>query len=228
VYKVSKDNEKMLKLREEVNLLKKQLERISEELVEPEEIEIETDENKEPEEPEIGPQVKPEYFDREARRASRNERYSDLYGEMYGRSWRPGEPFGERLGEYISAFVNDVMENVSSELENTVFIHDKGREDRPATLSNEDIKQIADVMSALGNENRIKILEELSWGGMYASDLQESLKYISPSTLSSHLDVLQEAGLVVQERRRGRYLISMKGRLAINLGSSIAKQNMES
>jgi len=102
------------------------------------------------------------------------------------------------------------------------------RRDRPTTLSREDIRQIANVMSALGNEHRIKILEELSWGGMYASDFQESLKDISPSTLSSHLDVLQEAGLVVQEKSRGRYLISMKGRLAINTASSLAKQNTAS
>ena len=225
---MSQDDEKMRKLKEEVDLLRKQLERISEELVDPEEVAIKKEETQEAEEPETEPQDKPEYSGREARRASRNERYGGLYGEMYGRTWRPGEPFGERLGAYISAFVNDVMEKVSSELENTVFISDKGMGERPTTLSEEDIKQTANVMSALGNEHRIKILEELSWGGMYASDFQESLKDISPSTLSSHLDVLQEAGLVVQERRRGRYLISMKGRLAINLASSIAKQNMES
>lgn len=43
-------------------------------------------------------------------------------------------------------------------------------------------------------------------------------------TLSSHLDVLQEAGLIVQEKRRGRYLITMNGRLAIKMASSIAKR----
>jgi len=79
-------------------------------------------------------------------------------------------------------------------------------------------------MSALGNEHRIKILKELTWGGLYASDLQDVLKEISPSTLSSHLDVLQEAGLIVQERRRGRYLITMSGRLAIKMASSITKR----
>ncbi|MCK4438274.1 winged helix-turn-helix transcriptional regulator, partial [Candidatus Bathyarchaeota archaeon] len=56
------------------------------------------------------------------------------------------------------------------------------------------------------------------------SDLQDTLKEISASTLSSHLDVLQEAGLIVQERRRGRYLITMSGRLAIKMASSIAKR----
>jgi len=233
-------DEKMRKLREEVNMLKKQLIRISEELEpieessEEEPVEIKIEKSQEPEAPESEPEAEPEqveaheYSNREDRRNSRNERYGRLYGEMYGRAWRPGEPFGERLGEYISAFVNDILENVTSEVENTVFVQDKMRRDRPTTLSREDIRQIANVMSALGNEHRIKILEELSWGGMYASDFQESLKDISPSTLSSHLDVLQEAGLVVQEKSRGRYLISMKGRLAINTASSLAKQNTES
>ena len=81
-----------------------------------------------------------------------------------------------------------------------------------------------DTIRALGNEHRIKVLKELTWGGLYVSDLQDTLKEISPSTLSSHLDVLQEAGLIVQEKRRGRYLITMSGRLAIKMASSIAKR----
>ncbi|GAI57596.1 unnamed protein product [marine sediment metagenome] len=45
---------------------------------------------------------------------------------------------------------------------------------------------------------------------------------ISASTLSSHLDVLQEAGLITQERRRGRYLITIPGRLAVKMAYQIA------
>ena len=42
------------------------------------------------------------------------------------------------------------------------------------------------------------------------------------STLSSHLDVLQEAGLITQERKRGRYLITIPGRLAVKMAYQIA------
>ncbi len=84
------------------------------------------------------------------------------------------------------------------------------------------------MMSALGNEHRLRILKELSMGGLYASDLHELLKEISASTLSSHLDVLEEAGLVIQERRRGRYLVTMSGRVAIKMAYQVAKRTKAS
>ena len=80
-------------------------------------------------------------------------------------------------------------------------------------------------MSALGNENRLKILDALSYGGHYAGDLQEALKGIGASTLSSPLAVLEESGLVTQERRRGRYLITVPGRLAVNMAYEISKRS---
>jgi DNA-binding transcriptional ArsR family regulator len=95
---------------------------------------------------------------------------------------------------------------------------------RPRRKAVVDEKKTASIMSALGNEYRLKILDELSSGGMYASELQEALKDISPSTLSSHLDTLEEAGLVMQERRRGRYLITIPGRLAVKMAYQIAKR----
>lgn len=140
-------------------------------------------------------------------------------GERY---YNRGYNFGDRLGDYISGFVEDVMEGVSVELERSLF-----RDRYPKRISRKeplDEKLTADIMSALGNEHRIKILDELSFGGKYASDLQERLSGISPSTLSSHLDVLQDAGLIYQERSRGRYLITIPGRIAVNMASRIAKR----
>ncbi len=78
-------------------------------------------------------------------------------------------------------------------------------------------------MSALGNEHRLKILKELASGGKYISELQEKLSEIASSTLSSHLDVLEEAGLVVQEKVRGRYLITMPGRMAYQMANQITQ-----
>ena len=134
------------------------------------------------------------------------------------------EDFGDRLGDYISEFVEDVMEGVSSELERSLFADPDLRRSRRRERRREpmDAKAAATAMSALGNEHRIKILEEMSFGGLYASDLQEALSEISASTLSSHLDVLQEAGLIAQERRRGRYLITIPGRLAVKMAYQIA------
>lgn len=140
--------------------------------------------------------------------------------------------FGERLGDYISGFVEDVMEGVGEEIEQSLFVHPRGRFvvnriRKPRRAARADAKEAASVMSALGNEYRLKALDALSSGGLYASDFQEILGEISPSTLSSHLDVLEEAGLILQERRRGRYLITIPGRLAIKMSYQIARRSRE-
>jgi DNA-binding HxlR family transcriptional regulator len=78
-------------------------------------------------------------------------------------------------------------------------------------------------MSALGQEHRLRILGELMGGGKYMSDLQEKLSEITTSTLSSHLDVLQKAGLAVQEKVRGRYLITIPGRAAYKMARRVTR-----
>jgi DNA-binding HxlR family transcriptional regulator len=213
------------KLWDEVRHLREQLARIAEQLEdEPVEPNVEEPQEEEPEQEEIPIEEAPFDFDEEEKRSERNSRYGRMYGEMYGRAWRPAEPFGEKLGEYIGEFVNDIMENVNSELEQTIFLDKRGKRERPTIMSDRNVKRTAAIMSAMGNEHRVTILRELSWGGMYSSDLQEALKAISPSTLSSHLDVLEQVGLIHQEKRRGRYLITMAGRIAIKMAVQIAKR----
>lgn len=138
----------------------------------------------------------------------------------------------------VSDYVNDVMagvaEGIEGELEKSIFIHPhrgevimhRGREHRrpPEHLEKPDLGKAANIMSALGQEHRLKILSELMTGGKYISDLQNALKEITASTLSSHLDVLQEAGLVVQERVRGRYLVTIPGRMAYKMAAAVARQ----
>jgi DNA-binding HxlR family transcriptional regulator len=58
-------------------------------------------------------------------------------------------------------------------------------------------------------DRSIEILNELMSSWKCINELQEKLLEITTSTLSSHLNVLEEAGLVVQEKVRGRYLITM-------------------
>lgn len=215
------------KLRDEVRQLRVQLSRIAEQL-DKEETEEEEQEPVPDPEPEVEPEPEPEkdpfWDDKEEKRDRRNKRYGKLYGEMYGRAWRPNEPWGEKLGDYIGEFVNDVMENVNSELEQSLFQDSRSRRERPTVMSDREVQRTSAIMSAMGNEHRITILRELSWGGMYSSDFQEVQKEISASTLSSHLDVLEQVGLISQEKRRGRYLITMAGRIAIKMAAQIAKR----
>jgi len=137
---------------------------------------------------------------------------------------------GERVRDYVEDVMESVAEGISGELEKSVLISPGGTirvERRRRELAEEEAKadpaKAAAAMSALGNEHRLKILEQLIHGGKYISELQEELPDIASSTLSSHLDILEEAGLVVQEKVRGRYLVTMPGRMAYNMANQIAK-----
>ena len=139
----------------------------------------------------------------------------------------------------LSEYVNDVMEGVTEgirgEINQSIFIHPHTGDVRiihrnhehhkpPEHIEKPELKKAANIMSALGQEHRLGILQELMTGGKYISDLQNTLTEITASTLSSHLDVLQKAGLVVQERVRGRYLITIPGRIAYKMATTLTRQ----
>lgn len=138
------------------------------------------------------------------------------------------------IGSPVRGYIDDVMqgvaEGVHGELEKSIFIGPGGcrifRREEPYREEPEDkvgLDKVAEAMSALGHEHRLKILNELMSGGKYINELQERLLEITTSTLSSHLNVLEEAGLVVQEKVRGRYLITMPGRTAYKMARKVAR-----
>jgi len=133
------------------------------------------------------------------------------------------------MRNYVEDVMESVTEGIHGELDRCVFIGPRGvRIIRGKPIEEEkeaeaNFAKMSEVMSALGQEHRLRILEELVSGGKYINELQEKLSEITASTLSSHLKVLEEAGLVVQEKVRGRYLITMPGRIAYNMASRITK-----
>jgi DNA-binding HxlR family transcriptional regulator len=137
---------------------------------------------------------------------------------------------GNRVHDYIEDAMEGVAEGIHGELEKSVFIGPRGvrilREKEP--YRGEDKVEVsfpktAEVMSALGHEHRLRILNELMSGGKYINELQEKLSEITTSTLSSHLNILEEAGLVVQEKVRGRYLITIPGRTAYKMARRVTR-----
>lgn len=233
--------EELRKLRDEIDGLKESLKSLSNNLtglgerlpVEPPDAPVETSEEPEavPEEAEKGPEE--DYTVEVKRSPERSRRWEEEdedrpYRRYYDQEQRDYfDDFGDRLGDYIESFVESVMEGVTSELESSIFIHPrmKKRKSKSKRYGKVDAKKAADVMSALGNEYRVRILDALDSGGLYASDLQEKLEEISPSTLSSHLDILEGAGLIKQEKRRGRYLITISGRLAVRMAFQISNRS---
>lgn len=138
---------------------------------------------------------------------------------------------GNRVHDYVEDVMESVAEGIHGELEKSIFIGPRGvrvfKRELPHAEDEDMVEvefpKVAEAMSALGHEHRLKILKELARGGKYINELQEELPEITVSTLSSHLDVLEEAGLVVQEKVRGRYLITMPGRTAYKMATRITR-----
>ena len=136
----------------------------------------------------------------------------------------------DRVHDYVDDVMDGVAEGIHGELEKSIFIGPKGvriiREKeafRPEREAEVNFPKVAEAMSALGQEHRLRILKELMSGGKYINELQEKLSEITTSTLSSHLKVLEDVGLVVQEKVRGRYLITMPGRAAYEMAMRVAR-----
>jgi len=136
---------------------------------------------------------------------------------------------GNRVHDYVEDVMEGVAEGIHGELEKSIFIGPRGvrifRGEEPHEKDESEISflKVAEVMSALGQEHRLRILNELMSGGRYINELQEKLSEITASTLSSHLKVLEDAGLVVQEKVRGRYLITMPGRTAYKMARRVTR-----
>ena len=139
------------------------------------------------------------------------------------------------LSEYINDVMEGVTEGIRGEIKKSILIHPHTGDIKiirrnhehhrpPEHIEKPDLTKAANIMSALGQEHRLTILQQLMTGGKYISDLQNTLTEITTSTLSSHLDVLQKAGLVVQERVRGRYLITIPGRIAYKMATTLTRQ----
>jgi len=132
--------------------------------------------------------------------------------------------------EYVEDIMESVAEGIHGELKKCIFIGPRGvriiKKEEPTREEDEakvSFPKAAEVMSALGHEHRLRILKELVTGGKYINELQEKLSEITASTLSSHLKVLEEVGLVVQEKVRGRYLITIPGRTAYKMATRITR-----
>ena len=83
--------------------------------------------------------------------------------------------------------------------------------------------EVADTLSVLASSDRLTILKMLYERDRYFGELEDILG-IGPSSLSHHLSRLISAGLVNQERSRGKYVITRRGVAALILASYLHKR----
>jgi len=74
----------------------------------------------------------------------------------------------------------------------------------------------AQALTVIANDARIKILKMLYYDGKYFSDIEHETG-LNPSPLNFHLTKLMQAGLISQEKARGRYIITQKGKVVLTL-----------
>lgn len=70
-----------------------------------------------------------------------------------------------------------------------------------------DYEQIEKISKALGDETRLRIFEAISRGKQMSCGEIVSMRGITPATVSHHLKILSEAGLITC-RRNGQFVYS--------------------
>jgi DNA-binding transcriptional ArsR family regulator len=100
-----------------------------------------------------------------------------------------------------------------------VHIKTGGRKDkieRRRDIENIPPERITRIVSPLGSEERLRILDYLKTGGKSFNDI-ETFTGKTGSSLTHHLNPLLEAGYVVKGEVRGTYYVTVEGRLAYRL-----------
>jgi DNA-binding transcriptional ArsR family regulator len=149
---------------------------------------------------------------------------------------------GRELGDYIKIVVADAMKGANKAMQRIFIGADGGLFNRDADVTSTDDPEVTStdveriqpvppedaerLLSPLASGERISLLYLLAEEPRYHQDLME-LSGLKPGTLPHHLKQLEEAGYVTQERVRGRYLITIPGRMALKLAEYLHYQ-MES
>jgi DNA-binding transcriptional ArsR family regulator len=79
-----------------------------------------------------------------------------------------------------------------------------------------EFRRAADVFKALGNPSRVMIVNALAEGEHCVADLT-ALVQLDMSTVSNHLAVLRNVGIVVDERRGTQVFYSLRKPCLMNL-----------
>lgn len=130
------------------------------------------------------------------------------------------------ITDSLEEMMEDIGDQIGSSLRGVENIGEKFRWKHPRRTRSSrrrrpDIEtippeRIASVISPLGSEERLKILDHLKEGARTFNELEEKTGRTG-SSLTHHLSPLVDAGYVVKGEVRGTYFITVEGRLAYRL-----------
>ncbi|MFX1520258.1 MAG: cobalamin-dependent protein [Promethearchaeota archaeon] len=131
----------------------------------------------------------------------------------------------QQLAEQVKQFQEFV--GVVNNIENNTKSHQWGLQE---SITSDKImfseEKIYNILSSLSNKVRLKILKVLWQESLQFSDIEEKIE-VKGGHLQFHIGKLKDEGLVTQEKNRGKYLISKKGRKIIAIINQIASLTEE-
>jgi len=149
------------------------------------------------------------------------------------------------ISEYVTKVVDSVGKNLESSLRNVwgegkkgiqkiisveganglnVNLGSNGRVNKEAL--DQFYEEASDLLSALGDDKRLKILKFLEASPQYQKELAE-FAGLRGGTFKHHTDTLEDEGYLTREAVRGRYLITQLGIEALKLAEMIYLRRKE-
>lgn len=125
------------------------------------------------------------------------------------------EEMMDGLGEQISASLRGI-EGIEASLQFPQFRVKHRRRPKKRAIEKIPPERVAEVISPLGSEERLKILDFLKDGGKSFNEL-EAHTGKTGSSLTHHLNPLLDAGYIIKGEVRGTYYVTVVGRLAYRL-----------
>ena len=122
----------------------------------------------------------------------------------------------EGLGEQIEASMRGIEGIDASFKFPQISMRRRGRSKRRKDIENIPPNRVAEVISPLGSEERLRILEFLKDGSKTFNELENHTGKTG-SSLTHHLNPLLDAGYVIKGEVRGTYYVTVEGRLAYRL-----------
>jgi len=122
------------------------------------------------------------------------------------------EGLGDQIRDSLRG-VEDIGEAFSGP---ALRIHSRKKRKKDRNIEAIPPERVARIVSPLGSEERLKILDFLKDSGKSFNELENHTEKTG-SSLTHHLNPLLEAGYVIKGEVRGTYYVTVEGRLAYRL-----------
>ena len=168
----------------------------------------------------------------EQRKKSYSQRRARRREKEFGFDNKPIKDWGENIGSSLEHYIGSILESVWDSIDQSVgglfqtptsSRHGRGKrykKQKLSSISEEELEDFylrgSELLSALSDQKRLRMLKELEKEPLRQSDLSEKTD-IKGGNFKHHISILKDEGLVHQEGVRERYMLTFAGREALKL-----------